>query len=1062
MPEPAPADAAQPSWRHFTFFDTAPHADSGALPESLAEERVDLVTYVPPYAGDAAADTNARLFVALGDGRVLVLDAASYAMLGVWKAYGGPDAPGRVTAMQAATEAGMLVTVGEEPGSRFPLLRVWSLPAPADAGASSSDAVLRPPMLRAHARVQHGSKPAAATALEVHPALSLVAVGLADGKVLLLRDVADTLRSARAGDHGPLALRFKVVRDASNVESGDGGKPSPDTVVGLVLAAAPGPTASGRLRGGAGNGAGSSRRCLLIATVSKTLSYAVSGSGGVLNVLDETGCALGCAAGFVACHASPTHESADLAPQSATARAAGATPAHKLVLARDEAIYVLGPSGREASIALEGSKRSVHRLHGQLVIVSEPQAAPGERTLVPGADKAEERAPTQVTVFDLDTMCITYTAAFAGGVHTVWSSGDDWGAGLGAQPCADAQGRIAVLTEQAQLFELREKPLQVKLETLLRKDLFQLAVQFACASAVRFPGARLPSVPPSANMLPQRERARGAIAPLDALVADIYRRYGDTLYAKRDFEGAVAQFCKTIGVVSPSYVIRKFLDAQRLQFLASYLQALHVRGQANSDHRTLLLNCYTKLRDTAALDEFIRAPAGTSEGGAPGALPFDLETAIAVCRRGGFAEHAAYLAKTYAQHDEYLHIQLQDKHDAHAAIVYLEALPAHVARPYAQQHARTLLDAQPEAATNLLVRLYTHAEPRDADEAPAAYPSPESVFSQFVAHPQAFCRFLESLAQHRWGHEVRDEAGDDEEETPADADPDRSLVADTLLELYLTQARAPGKARYVLRHPAQFPYTEMQALMLCSTEAFAEGLLYLYERLGMVDEILQYWMDASLEPGAEEASARVMDVLARHGPEHPHLYVAVLQYLTSSRALLDRHKDAFQAVLEHIHEAGLLNALEVVQLVAQTGAVSVGTMSEYLQRTLRSEREEQYGVEKLIASYRSETAAKEAELRELSSSTTPRVFQNRRCDMCGGTLELPKVHFMCRHSFHLRCLGDDARECPQCARAHGVVQDVQRGNRVLADYDTFLGALHDADDGFEAVADMYAKGLLGE
>ena len=57
MPEPAPADAAQPSWRHFTFFDTALHADSGALPESLAEERVDLVTYVPPYAGDAAADT---------------------------------------------------------------------------------------------------------------------------------------------------------------------------------------------------------------------------------------------------------------------------------------------------------------------------------------------------------------------------------------------------------------------------------------------------------------------------------------------------------------------------------------------------------------------------------------------------------------------------------------------------------------------------------------------------------------------------------------------------------------------------------------------------------------------------------------------------------------------------------------------------------------------------------------------------------------------------------------------------------------------------------------------
>lgn len=45
---------------------------------------------------------------------------------------------------------------------------------------------------------------------------------------------------------------------------------------------------------------------------------------------------------------------------------------------------------------------------------------------------------------------------------------------------------------------------------------------------------------------------------LDAAgVAEIHRRFGDHLYAKADYDGAVQQYLKTIGHVPPSYVIRK-------------------------------------------------------------------------------------------------------------------------------------------------------------------------------------------------------------------------------------------------------------------------------------------------------------------------------------------------------------------------------------------------------------------------------------------------------------------------------------------------------------------------
>jgi hypothetical protein len=38
----------------------------------------------------------------------------------------------------------------------------------------------------------------------------------------------------------------------------------------------------------------------------------------------------------------------------------------------------------------------------------------------------------------------------------------------------------------------------------------------------------------------------------------------------------------------------------------AYLQELHSLGVANSDHTTLLLNTYTKLKDAAWLDSFIK------------------------------------------------------------------------------------------------------------------------------------------------------------------------------------------------------------------------------------------------------------------------------------------------------------------------------------------------------------------------------------------------------------------------------------------------------------------------
>ena len=106
---------------------------------------------------------------------------------------------------------------------------------------------------------------------------------------------------------------------------------------------------------------------------------------------------------------------------------------------------------------------------------------------------------------------------------------------------------------------------------------------------------------------------------------------------------------------------------------------MHSLGVANSDHTTLLLNTYTKLKDAARLDNFIkteskRGSSGATADGGTDELPFDLDTAIRVCRQAGYFEHAAYLAKRWSRHEDYLRIQIEDTGNFTDALAYLRHL----------------------------------------------------------------------------------------------------------------------------------------------------------------------------------------------------------------------------------------------------------------------------------------------------------------------------------------------------------------------------------------------------
>lgn len=104
------------------------------------------------------------------------------------------------------------------------------------------------------------------------------------------------------------------------------------------------------------------------------------------------------------------------------------------------------------------------------------------------------------------------------------------------------------------------------------------------------------------------------------------------------------------------------------------MEQLHERRKATADHTTLLLNCYAKLKDIDKLENFIKSP---------GDLKFDLETAITMCRQGGYHEQAAYLAKKHGEVDLVVDILIEDAKKYPDALDYIWSQEPDMVSPHA-------------------------------------------------------------------------------------------------------------------------------------------------------------------------------------------------------------------------------------------------------------------------------------------------------------------------------------------------------------------------------------------
>jgi vacuolar protein sorting-associated protein 11 len=138
---------------------------------------------------------------------------------------------------------------------------------------------------------------------------------------------------------------------------------------------------------------------------------------------------------------------------------------------------------------------------------------------------------------------------------------------------------------------------------------------------------------------------------------------------------------------------------------------------------------------------------------------YDVDTAIKVCRKAGYIDHALSLAKKNNKHQLYLKIIIEDflyesnLGNYKRALKHIESLSFDEAEKYMKEYGKILVTKIPKQTTTSIIRLCTNYTPIEFDETDRKLKcisgehrsSPDTFIQSFATKPYWLMVFLENV-----------------------------------------------------------------------------------------------------------------------------------------------------------------------------------------------------------------------------------------------------------------------------------------------------------------------------
>ena len=501
-------------------------------------------------------------------------------------------------------------------------------------------------------------------------------------------------------------------------------------------------------------------------------------------------------------------------------------------------------------------------------------------------------------------------------------------------------GLLFFMTEGHVVYLLREKDVQTRLEILYERQLYSEAL------------------------------ALGRVWELsEKEMKSIHFMYGNALYAAKKVDEAVfesfsvnrvtCRYIETIGCIDASLIIRKYLDASSIHYLIQYLEELHRRGFASSDHTVLLMNSYAKLHDNDKIQAFVYQQSLGPH--------FDVAAVVDALASSEYTREALYLAAQHRLHAKYIAIQLGQLHAYAEAIAYIKQLPAVEVAAVLAQYGKQLVDNAPAEATAMLKEVCSaqRAEPVPAEKALACFiDAPrelkaflKSCIAEDTTDPVIWNTYLElvlrnDLSDPLKGAEVSIAKGDEvsavkgaeakavkgdeakavngAEAKAANGDEVSAVKGDEGKATNNSEMTNTSEVMAVLQNPKAC-YEDDQALILLEANRCEAGLVYLYEKLHMHSILLHHLLHQNR---LDEAIA-----LCEKEAEEDSLWRVLLQETLESGS-----EEAVEKVVDVVKARKGVPLVQLVQMLCDSGRVSSARVNAVVLEALQEEAAVRRGV----------------------------------------------------------------------------------------------------------------------
>ncbi|CAG7816852.1 unnamed protein product [Allacma fusca] len=669
----------------------------------------------------------------------------------------------------------------------------------------------------------------------------------------------------------------------------------------------------------------------------------------------------------------------------------GASEDH-FIVGRSDAVYCYTHEGKGPCYGFDGDKHMLHYFRGYLLIITNISIE-----------------NCSMTVFDCNNKFVAFSSNISM-AEPIRVAAGEWGC-------------LFLITSDGSVWQLKEKDWQTKMGVFYKKNHYDLAIKVAKSNNIDADG-----------------------------MADIFRLYGDHLYAKGDLDGAIRQYCKTVGKLEASYVVRQYLDASRIMNLLEYLEVVHSTGYATPDLTTLLLNCLTKLKLHDKIEHYVQDPSCHF---------LEPETAIQVFRRGGMSKQAYKLAEKHHLYGSALQILLEDIKDPSREEVYniLEKI---------------VLDQNADAEAilkrfgNSLVHLVGQVDSRSDGwkkivRLLCESPAKRDLVELFIGRKEILIPLLENICQ-----EFQTNDGP---------------LMNLLLEAYLIQWSASNMAdegesegdsavnEKILALLSKAPNCQSwdwaRALFACKKAGYTRGEIIAYEKKGLHNDLLAIrYADAQKTPSSWTC---FIETCRKYARSKPSLWKDAFYLITLPTNESSQNQEVSQCpeaiveeILSKLLEENLMEPLPIIDRLCKT-RIKLGSVRSFLTKVLdRKDIEED---EKTCKKLQEETSAVRRHIENIRNK--PSLFQGSRCNACQQKLDFPSVHFLCLHSFHQQCFdsfAEDERQCPVCWSKNKNILGPElpeiKLNRAALDADFKMKLGTAKSNAFSVLADFFSKGIF--